>query len=118
MVDDNIQVEEIYENDRLTLKITSDKTKAHFTVSKKPGNPTMWHVDISKGVLPAILSGRYTTPGYAEEAVKKYIQLSKPSPTVVRDIKAENRRIRKENLDGESSTKSDSKDDLQQGVLN
>lgn len=96
------------------FKITDGtKTKSTLTVQKTRDGFAFFEVLIDKGSVPAILSGRYTTPERAIKAVEHYLKNRKVSRIVERDKKAEAREKRK---NAQTAVPTDDKKHLREGV--
>ncbi len=75
-------------NSAPTWIISSDKFNHTFHVKKSYDGFVFFTIEVSKGSLPAHLSGFYTKPQQAIDAVLKYEHEAKPTATVQRDRKA------------------------------
>lgn len=69
------------------LTISTPKMKASFIISKANNGYSSYEVNLDTGKIPKILSGWYTTPDKALDAVKKYLRNKSDSSSVKRDRK-------------------------------
>ena len=95
-MDAEIRVTETFNDGAFTILVESDKVATDYKVIKRPGNPTMWHIEPTKGILPEQLKGRYTTPAKAVDDLSRYLRAAKVSKTVERDLKYQRSKAQKE----------------------
>ena len=95
-MDAEIKVTETFYDGAFAVKVESDKMATDYKVIKRPGNPTMWHIEPTKGILPEQLRGRYTTPAKAVDDLSRYLKTAKVSKTVERDLKYQRSKAQKE----------------------
>lgn len=98
------------EDGQVTYKVSSTKKKCDYTVRKSNDGFVFYEVGISKGIIPKEISGRFTSPEKALDALGKYLHKSSESTTVQRDKRAE----RRENA--KSRSKSNDKEHIRQGA--
>lgn len=79
-----------------TVLWDGEKFNHKFIVRPAPGGFILYEVAVTKGNIPNELSGYYTSMKHGVQAVKKYIEDSKPSKTVQRDKRSANRAKQKE----------------------
>jgi len=96
------------------FKVTDDtKSKSTYTVHKTQDGFAFFEVLIDKGSVPAVLSGRFTTPDKAIKAVEDYLRKRAPSQTVKRDA---NTRAREKQKNAKAAVSTDSKEHLRKGT--
>ena len=86
---------------------TTEKLKNKVFIEKEPGGNIFFKFRFEVGVLPKVLSGRYTSMKKAKEALEKYLRNKSKSKSIKRDEYAEDFMKRKKVRDAsESKSKS------------
>jgi uncharacterized protein (DUF1499 family) len=73
------------DNAKITYKVTTPKTKVDYLVSKTMNGYNSYNITSTQGRIPDALSGIYTTPDKALEALVKYLKAIPETKTVQRD---------------------------------
>lgn len=100
-----VEVELDYTQHLATI-VNPDKTKTVFKVVKQPGGFIFYEVEVSKGIVPQELSGRYSSLDEGIKAVSRYIEL-KPKTNAVKRQYFKDAREKRE----QDASKSESKGD-------
>ena len=96
----------------LSYDVQSPKMKVTWHITKAENGYSQYIVVPSKGPVPDVLSGVYTTPDFALKELLKYLDRKPKSPTTRRD---ENAALREERKKNGSKIQPDNSDPVQQG---
>lgn len=83
------------ENGKVTYKVTTPKTKVDYLISKTMNGYNSYNITSTQGRISDTLSGIYTTPDKALEALVKYLETIPETKTVRRDNYSKERREKK-----------------------
>lgn len=105
------------ENGWIKYTVTSEKSLVDYIVSKKEDGFSSYIVSLSKGSVPASLSGVYTTPDKALKALLGYVRNMKETTSVQRDNKYKaNQEYKKASKNASAEVLTDNQSKVQQGT--